>query len=215
MTKRRVKTKPRAPGRPSAEETTQLEARLVDAAETVFLDHGFARTTMDAIAKAGGVTRKTLYARYANKEKIFAAVIARLLDTPAARPEPPASRMNMHTLFLKVAKDLIAMAETPRTAALSRLIYAEAHQAPELVRLSEEIYLRALAPIVHALKMLRATGKAPTLPPDEIAGPLFMEMVVSTPRSRAILGAPLPRQQVSDRTEAAVQHFLRGCGYHS
>jgi hypothetical protein len=44
-----------------------LECRLLDTAEAVFLELGYTRATIDAIAKAAGATRKTIYARYANK----------------------------------------------------------------------------------------------------------------------------------------------------
>src|SRR5262249_45345105 len=151
----------------------------------------------------------TLYARYPNKEEIFAATIARMLDAPDDAPPSTAAEdaMTIKALFLKVARDLIARAEKPSTAALSRLIYAEAHQAAELVRLSEEIYRRALGPVFEALALLRASGEAPTQPADQIAAPLFMEMVVSTPRSLAILGQPMPRALRTARTEAAVDLF--------
>jgi hypothetical protein len=40
-------------------------------------------------------------------------------------------------------------------------------------------------------------------------------MVISLPRSRATLGAPMSRKHWRARTEAAVDLFLRGCGYRA
>ena len=189
-------------------------ARLLDAAEAVFIEQGYARATVDAIAKAAGATRKTIYARYANKEEIFAAVIDRMLDQPAQSPGDPlrADRAEPRALLLKLAHELIAIAETPRAAGLSRLIYTEAHQSPELMKLSADLYTRALSDVRAALEALHAAGRLPSMPDVVTAANLFMEMTVSTPRSRAILGSPLPRKQFAQQTEAAVDLFLMGYG---
>src|SRR5262245_62087188 len=85
------KRRPKGPGRLSAEETALLSGRLLDAAQSVFIEMGYGRATMDAIAKAAGASRKTLYARYANKAEVLTAVVNRLLDTALAphEAEPP------------------------------------------------------------------------------------------------------------------------------
>ena len=74
----------RGPGRLNAAEAALLEDRLLDAAEAVFVEQGYARATMDQIARRGGVGRKTLYARYSNKSDVLAAVVDRLLDSAMA-----------------------------------------------------------------------------------------------------------------------------------
>ena len=48
---------------------------LLDAALDVFLRYGFKRTTMGHIAKAAALSRPSLYARYANKDEVYAAVL--------------------------------------------------------------------------------------------------------------------------------------------
>lgn len=58
---------------------------LLDAALGVFMRYGFRRTTMSDIAKAAGLSRQSLYARFANKHEIYAAGLllysARTLET--------------------------------------------------------------------------------------------------------------------------------------
>lgn len=211
-----AKPKPRGPGRLSAEATAELEARVLDAAETVFLTQGYDRATMDAVATVAGATRKTIYARYANKEAIFAAVIDRMLEESADGPSVAApDHKDPRAALLKLAQDLIAIAETPRTAGLSRLIFAEGHQSPELVQLSDALYLRALGGVRDLLTALHGAGRLPAMPDIATASTLFMEMTVSTARSRAILGDRLPRKRLTALTEAAVDMFLRGCGFRA
>ncbi len=54
-------------------------APLLDAALSVFLRYGFKRTTMGDIAKAAHMSRPSLYARYANKDDVYAAVLERYI----------------------------------------------------------------------------------------------------------------------------------------
>ena len=44
---------------------------IVDAAERLFLERGFGAVSMDDLAEAAGVARRTLYNQFASKEEIF------------------------------------------------------------------------------------------------------------------------------------------------
>src|SRR5260370_41812396 len=62
-------------GRPSREEAVRRDARLLDAATTLFMERGFDGTSIDAVAEAAGVSKPTVYARYRDKRDLFAAVL--------------------------------------------------------------------------------------------------------------------------------------------
>jgi AcrR family transcriptional regulator len=49
---------------------------IVLAAREHFLEDGFAGTSMDAIAKSAGVSVKTIYSHFANKDELFSKVMA-------------------------------------------------------------------------------------------------------------------------------------------
>jgi len=53
---------------------------IVRAAIGVFLRYGYARTTMGDIAQAAGLTRPTLYLTFPDKERIFTAVVEKMID---------------------------------------------------------------------------------------------------------------------------------------
>ena len=49
----------------------QTRAELSDAAIALFAEHGYGETTMDDVAKAAGVSRRTAYRHFANKEDLI------------------------------------------------------------------------------------------------------------------------------------------------
>ena len=53
---------------------------IVRVAIGVFLRYGYARTTMRDIAQATGLTRPTLYLTFPDKERIFTAVVEKMID---------------------------------------------------------------------------------------------------------------------------------------
>ena len=80
---------------------TENKTPLLDAAQAAFLQFGFRRTTMGDIAQAAGISRPTLYARFANKDEVYAAVLRRfagqMLDELRAawsKTQDPGARMD-------------------------------------------------------------------------------------------------------------------------
>jgi AcrR family transcriptional regulator len=57
-----------------------LERSLVEAAERCFETHGVAKTTMSHVAEAAGVSRTTLYKRFAAMEELLQAVFINEFD---------------------------------------------------------------------------------------------------------------------------------------
>lgn len=60
-------------------------ARILDGAMKVFLTYGFARTTMDDIARAAEISRPMLYLQFRNKADIFRAAGACLLNSSLSK----------------------------------------------------------------------------------------------------------------------------------
>jgi len=60
--------------RKKANETRE---RMIDAAYTLFYQGGFARTGVDAVAAAAGITKRTLYQHFGSKDALIEAVMER------------------------------------------------------------------------------------------------------------------------------------------
>jgi AcrR family transcriptional regulator len=58
-----------------AEQQTQTRAALLDAAARVFIERGFAGTSVEAIASEAGYTRGAFYSNFESKEQLFAELL--------------------------------------------------------------------------------------------------------------------------------------------
>lgn len=56
------------------------QKQIISAAKALFFERGLRATTMAAISKAAGVAKPTLYSRYKDKNAVFQAVVASILD---------------------------------------------------------------------------------------------------------------------------------------
>lgn len=58
-----------------AEKAAQTRQRIIDAATTLFLDRGYAPTTIEAIAESADVAVETVYSRFRNKATLLEAIL--------------------------------------------------------------------------------------------------------------------------------------------
>jgi AcrR family transcriptional regulator len=80
-----------------------LEGRredILEAGQSIFIHYGFARASLDLIAREAGISRTGLYHHFRNKEEIFRAVVERLNEASLATASEQASRAG--TLEMKL-----------------------------------------------------------------------------------------------------------------
>lgn len=70
---------------------TLRRARIVDAARWCFLNFGFAKTSMEDIAKQAGLSRTLLYRTFSDKEDIYTAVFVDWLVSRQPKAEDAAN----------------------------------------------------------------------------------------------------------------------------
>ncbi|BBF84957.1 transcriptional regulator, TetR family [Aquitalea magnusonii] len=108
---------------------------VLQAATTVFLQHGFSAATTDMIQREAGVSKATVYARFANKEALFAAVIqqecAKLMSTIRSID---ARSHGLRATLSDIGTDYLNIILSPTGIALYRVIVAEAPRFPDLAR---------------------------------------------------------------------------------
>lgn len=88
------------------EEDSSKRRQILDGASKVFLDLGFDGASMGEIARAAGVSKGTLYVYFADKNRLFEAIVeremleqqkTRLISTPNAMPPPHCGSLGKRT----------------------------------------------------------------------------------------------------------------------
>lgn len=201
-------------GRPCQIAEPERRQRLLDAAESVFLESGYSSASMDDIARRAGMSKKTLYRVFETKESLFAAVIAgrrAVLDAMISGGEFSGleSPDNVLRSYLgKLARFVLA----PRQAALYRLVIAESLRTPELAHaFYREGPCKVRLALEHWLAYQREKG-ALHVPDPEHDAAMLCSMVISELQMRFLIGElRAPDDALIDATvNRAVDVFLHG-----
>lgn len=204
--------KPRA-GRPSRDAALQLREHILEVATDSLLTHGYGATSIEAIARRAGVSKRTFYHRFPDKAALLTAVVARLI----AGLRPPADvpliqGQGLEEILVRLAALILHAALTPRALQLHRLIVAESQRFPELAAAVAEAGGRQEAVTLISNLLLRHTRNAAMGASEAaFAAQQFLQMIVSLPQLRAIgLGEPMAPAELEDWTRRTVGLFLGG-----
>lgn len=177
-----------------------------EAATTLFLEHGYARTTMDDIAALAGVSKQTVYTHFADKEQLFTELVlanAGRVDTFLEQLRTALEEGTEREL-LALARRYVGFVIRPEVVQLRRLVIGEASRFPDLARAYHE---QVPARVVDAIaERFRELGERGLLRVDggreaHLAAVQFVWLV---------LGAPLDRALFRGAEEAAPQDLLPG-----
>ena len=137
----------------SASERDAKEEAIIEAACAAFLANGYDSASMDQIALAASVSKRTVYNRFRSKEELFAATIddmcLRILpvDIPAIE-----ARMETAAFVNEIAHAILRGILAPDAIALRRIAAFEAGRNPALGRAYYEhgpaLMAKSLAPVL-------------------------------------------------------------------
>ena len=131
---------------PKASLMQRKRVAIVDAARHAFLETGYAQTSMDSIATAAGVSVKTVYRHFDNKDDLFSAVMQAAcspngfdnLDdgqqVPAQQPERAWFSKPPRVAFVAAGVDYLQHVLSKEQLALYRVVTRDAHRFPDLGR---------------------------------------------------------------------------------
>lgn len=205
--------RPRRGGRPKAAEVARRDEHILRAAGETFLRSGFDGATMDAVAEAARISKRTLYARYADKTILFDAVLRDLI----CRWLSPIDQFQfeqgaLQDTLLALARYLTTFALSPQSIGVNRIIISEAQRQPEFGRLANEAGRKpAIRVIASILRRHRAELRLTDL---DMAAEQFMSLAVDSNLRLANLGIKIGPRQIERWSRAAVDLFLSGAHRH-
>jgi AcrR family transcriptional regulator len=150
---------PRRSGRPDQLASETLIRHIIDTAARLFIDQGYAATSLEQVAAAAGSGKQTLYRRFGSKTGLFHAVIARNTERLVQIAEAAAPT---HADPVEALKDscrlMLDFMLQPDMVSLHRILIAEALRFPELgeyvletcMRPFDDLLKRQLAAAVQA-----------------------------------------------------------------
>lgn len=197
----------RRPGRPS-----RSNEELLDTAFGLFLEKGFAGTSIDAICAAAGMAKRTVYARYGDKETLFKAALTRAIDGWLVPIDHLRAQEcdDFEASLLRIGAILLDNVLGVEGLQLLRLTNAEAVAMPDIamenVRLGTAPTLAYLADLFHR----NLGGAAQAFPAADDAAKAFLNIVVAGPASNAAWGMHVDPAAIDRHTRYSVGLFLRG-----
>ena len=116
--------------RPKARRGGSREA-IVEAAERLFLERGFGSVSMDELAEAAGVARRTLYNQFASKEEIFREMLLRVSgQLEHAFPPGIETQGDVEDVLRLIARVILELHKQPEYLGFLRMVVADSRQFP-------------------------------------------------------------------------------------
>lgn len=200
--------------RPVRQGSPVKRAAIVGAALEAFLQEGFARTSVDTIATKAGVSKRTIYDYYLDKEQLFLSVIQEAGATQSAEFADLLDRTlgqvhDLEAALLAFGREFAhTVVRCPERSAIRRLMIAEAVHFPELLdgRRPVEPAHRALA-----ARLARLGEQGLLDVPDPIVAAEHLGVLVASVLSeRSLFGAaPLGEGEIEKVVVDGVKAFLR------
>jgi len=183
-------------------------AQLLAIAKTTFGNKGFAATTMDDIAGAAGMSKKTLYKLFDSKSDLFRAMLTgnlRRFDFSASVPGTGTAIDELRDALRHIAD----MVFTPDEIALHRLLIAERKQSPDLTAIfTDVIFNSSGAGIVTHVKRVRLRPELRDVPVKTVAD-MMLGAVFSNDHFRLMVDADyrIDRRALNKRIDLAIATF--------
>jgi AcrR family transcriptional regulator len=206
------------PGRPSKDMAGDVKARILDAAQRVFLKRGYQSASLDEIAETAPASKPTIYAHFQGKQALFEAVVARVLDGltnfEGFEPRGRTVQDKLTSLGTEVVERFLE-----ETVGVTRATIAEADRFPALSRHVHEAgrdrAAAAVSPVLNdATNTLSRGSKGPFSAKRTLTtAQIFMDLILLPMLMRALMGegAKELRGELPAFVRERVSFFLAAC----
>jgi AcrR family transcriptional regulator len=178
------------------------------AARGVFLEKGFAGTTMDDVAARARISKASLYKEHPSKAALYAAVVADWSDAGRHAMRPALERLrsaaDLDAGLLDLATTIRRGVLSEEVLAMRRLVTSTADAHPEVAsRYLDESWQRNVDDLAGLLREFDREGRL-SVPDPGRAAEEFIWLTVGAALNAALLSGTVPRTSSID---SAVQTF--------
>lgn len=201
------------PGRPLAMPTDERRRVVLDALSDLFSEGGLDGMTMAAIARRSGMSKRTLYSIFGDRDSLLLAYLERLTEnctqpmTEAEKELPLADRLRLLLVF----QDKPGGWDLP--LAILRLAVASAPEAPEV---GSNCLSRGPVVVVQMIEeeLKRSVARGEIPPIDTAASARMLKDMIYFPVIDALLDRSFrpTTAETRQRCELALAIFMKGIG---
>lgn len=220
-TQRRSRKRPSGrSGRPPRQFAGEVEARILDAARRVFLEHGLAGASIDEIAARARAGKPSIYARFPGKEALFGAVVMNNCATAIESFESSVpSGATIDERLANAGTTILHWILSSRTIDLMRVSISEAHRFPDLAsnvhHMARQRGEDAVGRLLSEAAQSDPLRVVPAFAPERLAttARFFIDLVVFPLITRALFGDRLEslRAEIELHVARTVAFFLAAC----
>jgi TetR/AcrR family transcriptional repressor of mexJK operon len=190
-------------------------AQILAAAGRLFRERGYGATSMDAVALTAGVSKATVYAHFADKHQLFAAIVA-TEDAERSRSwiEKFEEAGDMRDRLSRLGRAVLELLLAPETIATHRMVAAEATRFPEIGRAYyENGAARLLERLERVFAIAMAAGELRRAHPRR-AAEQFVGLIRGDLQLRSMLGveADVAKAAIATVLRSGVDTFHRAYG---
>lgn len=171
MLKSPVTAQRRTRGRPRREDVAAIEGVLLDVALQEFLTHGYGGASLARIVRNAGVSKTTLWSRYADKAALFRAIMSRQIERldGANVLMPDGGPPELERGLLTYATRMLHAAVEGELAAVERLLATEAARFPELGKAAVERSIVGVRQVAEFIRICTSNDALPCRDPEGVA----------------------------------------------
>jgi AcrR family transcriptional regulator len=200
----------RAPVQFVGEEDSSKRRQILDGARKVFMDLGFDGASMGEIARSAGVSKGTLYVYFADKNRLFEAIVEdEMLDQQKVAFNFDPAR-DVATTLREFGQAYIELLCRPGGGSAIRTVMAIAERMPEVGRrYYEEVLEKTINRFASYLET-RVQAEELVIPDCQLAASQFMQMCQASLFLPFIFQAAPPpsAEHIAEVVESATQMFL-------
>ena len=194
---------------------------ILDAATSVFLEHGYVAASMDQVAALASVSKQTVYKHFTDKEALFAEILqgtaSRADDLEHVVALALSGSEDVVQDLTQVARGLLTLLAQPEVRQVRRLVIGEAGRFPDLGRAwYEGAFLRGMAALTGCFEELSRQGHL-TVDDPKMAANHFAGLVLWAPVNRFMLCGDdevITPEEIDEFATAGVRTFLAAFGVH-
>lgn len=196
----------RGRGRPKRNQAADIENELLQIALEEFLEFGYGGASMSNIVRKAGVSKTTMYSRFASKEALFHAIMTRQIEvlSPGDLLTPQNGRYLLEEGLTNYANQMLSHNLKGELLGVNRLMYSETHRFPELGAAATQ---RSRAGVKRVAQFIRQCADAEGIPCQNPEG--AAEVFIASLRGWFVTALQSNRRVSAKQREAWVTQCVR------